>query len=141
MKTSGKILICDDDLNSIDLLEKILGKNQSHFIASVNSGERCLEKLDTSFDLVMIDIRLPGINGLETLKKIRDKYPSMVVIMMTAYSSENIVIESLRLGAFNYIKKPFDIDLRFLIFLLCLWFVFFHLKLKHFFCVFEAKNV
>ena len=68
-----------------------------------------LEKND-SIDVVILDIRLPDFNGVDVLKKIKTKNPLLEVIMITGYAAINSAVESLKLGAFDYLTKPFDLD-------------------------------
>lgn len=110
MTTNGSVLVCDDDHGITTFLERILIKKGNHKVTKTHSGEECLETWNNSYDVVILDYQLLNMNGLEVLRKIKTKSPLAVVIMATAHSNEKIVIECLRLGAYNYIKKPYDIN-------------------------------
>ena len=104
-----KILIVDDDKLLQNSLDTILSEKYDTLIAG--SGEEALRLLPThDIDLVLLDIRLPGINGIETLSRIRQLNGKAVVIMMTAYEDVKSVISSMKLGAFDYLVKPLDIE-------------------------------
>ena len=104
-----KILIVDDDKLLQNSLDTILSEKYDTLIAG--SGEEALRLLPShDIDLVLLDIRLPGINGIETLSRIRQLNGQAVVIMMTAYEDVKSVISSMKLGAFDYLVKPLDIE-------------------------------
>ncbi len=104
-----KILIVDDDKLLQNSLDTILSEKYNTLIAG--SGEEALRLLPGhDIDLVLLDIRLPGINGIETLSRIRQLNGEAVVIMMTAYEDVKSVISSMKLGAFDYLVKPLDIE-------------------------------
>jgi CheY-like chemotaxis protein len=105
-----KILIVDDDPMISDELKELL-IDDGHEVQNVNSGEDGLNTLEEQrFDIVFLDIKLPGIDGVEVLKNIKTKPQSPYVIMITGYATLETAIESMRSGAFDYISKPFDID-------------------------------
>jgi DNA-binding NtrC family response regulator len=110
MTTNGSILVCDDDESITGFLEQILMKKGNHKVTKTHSGEECLKVWNNSFDVIILDYQMQEMNGLEVLKEIKKRSPLAIVIMATAHSSEKVVIESLRLGAYNYIKKPYDIN-------------------------------
>ncbi len=104
-----KILIVDDDKLLQNSLDTILSEKYDTLIAG--SGEEALRLIPShDIDLVLLDIRLPGINGIETLSRIRQLNGKAVVIMMTAYEDVKSVISSMKLGAFDYLVKPLDIE-------------------------------
>ena len=104
-----KILIVDDDPLLQASLEEILSEKYDARI--VGSGEEALRVLQsTDVDLTLLDIRLPGITGIETLGRIREATKDAAVIMMTAYEDVKSVISSMKLGAFDYLVKPLDIE-------------------------------
>lgn len=111
-----KILIVDDEVNLRKLLSVVLEKeNYQVFLAE--DGEQALNIIKQQpLDLVLMDIRMPKINGLEALKEIKTIDEKIPVILMTAYAGVATAVEALKLGAFDYIVKPFDLnDLRSLI--------------------------
>jgi two-component system response regulator PilR (NtrC family) len=102
-----KILIIDDEDVLQDVLTSLLVK-EGYDVLNARAGEEGLEILEKEeVDLVLLDLMLPGINGLEVLKRIRAEDPEQVVVMITAYSSIEGAIDAMREGAFHYIPKPF----------------------------------
>jgi len=103
---SETILIIDDEETLRESLCRLLSK-EGYAVSSAGSGEDALALIDTGgFDLVISDIILPGIDGIEVLRKAREKYPDQMVIMITAYASLETALEALRAGAYDYIMKP-----------------------------------
>jgi len=105
----NSILIIDDDDQLRNSFKKLLSE-EGYKVESAASGEAGLKIVNNaSLDLVILDIRLPGMNGIETFKKIHGIEPKLPVIIMTAYGTTETAIETTKLGAFDYILKPFDI--------------------------------
>lgn len=105
----AKILIVDDETNIHYSFEKILGSDYD--IASAQTAEDGLLKLEKLHpDVVVMDIKMPGMNGLEALKRMRDIDGRVPVVMMTAHGSMDTAIKAMKYGAFEYLLKPFDID-------------------------------
>jgi DNA-binding NtrC family response regulator len=108
--SKGKILVVDDELFVRDLLLEFLGREGFEVVA-VESGERALETVKVSaFQLALIDLKMPGISGLETLKEIRKISPLTQNIIMTGYPTIESSIEALRSGAYDYVVKPFKLS-------------------------------
>ncbi|NVN98964.1 MAG: response regulator [Geobacteraceae bacterium] len=106
----NKILIADDETD-IALILKIQLEDAGYKTIRVKDGVEALEALAReSFELLLLDIKMPRIDGLQVLKKVRDTLPSMVVIMMTAHGSEEIAVNAMKDGALDYIAKPFSND-------------------------------
>jgi DNA-binding NtrC family response regulator len=103
-----RILIVDDEEVLRDVLDAVL-RREGFEVAMAASGEEALSVLDEddSIDLVILDIMLPGISGIDTLRAIRISNPSLAVIIITAFSSIDGAIEAMKHGAFHYIPKPF----------------------------------
>src|SRR5215212_1623881 len=103
-----RILIVDDEEVLRDVLDAVL-RREGFDILMAASGEEALSKLDDddNIDLVILDIMLPGISGIDTLRAIRISNPSLPVIVITAFSSIDGAIEAMKHGAFHYIPKPF----------------------------------
>ncbi|MGP9457233.1 response regulator [Pasteurella multocida] len=101
-----KILLVDDDVELIELLAELLTL-EGFEIDMANNGLQALQKLDLSYDLVLLDIMMPVLNGVETLKKIRQEF-SVPVIMLTARGDDIDRILGLELGADDYIPKLFN---------------------------------
>lgn len=105
-----KILIVDDNLQIRSLLERFLIK-KGFYALTAASGEEALEKIKTAKPLiVLLDIKMPGMDGLMTLKRIKEINEDIGVIMITGVEDENIGEEALKLGAYDYITKPLDLD-------------------------------
>jgi len=104
------ILIVDDDEVMCNTLADIL-KKMSYDVTSVQSGEDALHPLrDGTFDLILLDIVLPDMSGLDVLKKIREIDSDAFVIMMTAYADVQTAVTAMKAGAYDYINKPFEIE-------------------------------
>ena len=103
-----RILIVDDEEVLRDVLDAVL-RRDGFDVAMAASGEEALSVLDAddAVDLVILDIMLPGISGIDTLRAIRIANPNLPVIVITAYSSIDGAIEAMKHGAFHYIPKPF----------------------------------
>jgi DNA-binding NtrC family response regulator len=106
----AKILIVDDDPRIQTLLQQLL-RTKGHEGVTAESGHDALDKLKTTpFDLVITDLRMPKMNGMELLGHVKALCPTMPVIMVTAYASEDTTVEAVRRGVFDYLAKPFKID-------------------------------
>ena len=105
-----KILIVDDESDIAQILK--LHLEEFGYITSwAADGETALQQLwSNGYDLVLLDVRMPGISGVDVLQRIRDNGFDSAVIMMTAHGNENLVVECMKAGAADYIAKPFDID-------------------------------
>jgi DNA-binding NtrC family response regulator len=101
------VLIIDDEEVLQDVLTVLLRK-EGHQTHSAYSGEEGLEMLDREeIDLVLLDLMLPGMHGMQVLREMRRKHPDVVVVVITAFSSIESAIDAMREGAFHYIPKPF----------------------------------
>jgi two-component system, NtrC family, response regulator AtoC len=105
------ILVVDDDKNIGKMIEASLRKEGKYEIRTALSGEACLSSLKESIpDLVLLDIQMPGIDGLETLKQIKQMDSRIPVIMMTAHGTIERAVQSMKLGAYDFLTKPFQRD-------------------------------
>ena len=104
-----KILIADDEPNMIWALKKALVK-EGYEIISADNGEAAIENLKEDPDLIIMDLKMPKMNGLEALQEIKKINPKIPVIMITAHGSTDTAVEAMKIGALDYISKPFDID-------------------------------
>ncbi|NTV41888.1 MAG: sigma-54-dependent Fis family transcriptional regulator, partial [Syntrophobacteraceae bacterium] len=105
-----KILIVDDESFICENLERILKEEQYGTVAA-QTGKAALDVLkEESIDLVFLDLNLPDTHGLEVLKRSKELDPDLLVIIMTGYASVESAVEALKLGAYDYIKKPFKAD-------------------------------
>lgn len=110
----GKILVVDDEEDLAVSLKAFL-ESKGYSVVYSTTGTKALELFKSNdFDIVILDIRMPDISGIEVLRKIREiekeKKTTACVIMITAYASETAPIEALKLGADDYIMKPFDLN-------------------------------
>ncbi|MCD6452256.1 MAG: sigma-54-dependent Fis family transcriptional regulator [Acidobacteria bacterium] len=107
MNRKEKILIVDDEPDMQEVLETLL-KSEGYLIDTASSGKEALSKLSEEiYDLVILDVMMPEMDGIETLTKIKEEDPEQVVIMITAYASVENAIAAMRKGAFDYITRPF----------------------------------
>ncbi|MBM4287034.1 MAG: sigma-54-dependent Fis family transcriptional regulator [Deltaproteobacteria bacterium] len=103
-----KILLVDDDEGLLHFLQRFFTK-QGYSVRSCSSGQAALEIIaGEEFDLILLDYKMPGLNGLDTLKEVRRLQVKTPVIIMTAYGTTDTAIEAMRLGAYDYLLKPFD---------------------------------
>lgn len=104
------ILIIDDEFGIRDVLAGLFD-DLGYAVSEAGDGKSGLEQvLDQDIDLVMLDLSLPGMNGLEVLRQLKEQKPDLAVIMMTGYASMKSALEAMRLGAYDYITKPFDLN-------------------------------
>lgn len=107
---SFNVLLVDDEAEFLDTLVKRIKKRNVH-VTGVESGEKALAFLsEQPVDVVVLDVRMPGMDGIETLREIKKKHPLVEVIMLTGHASLEVAIEGMELGAFDYLMKPIDID-------------------------------
>jgi len=105
-----RILIVDDEKGIRDFLE-IMIKKEGYKTAAAASGEEAIKFFSQgSYDLVISDVRMKGMGGVELLKSIKEINPETVVLMITAYASVDTAIDAMKAGAYDYITKPFNID-------------------------------
>ena len=104
------VLLVDDELEFLATLVKRLTKRGLN-ISTAKNGEDALKIIGGKvIDVVVLDVRMPGIGGIQTLREIKKKDPLMEVIMLTGHASVEVAIEGMELGAFDYLMKPADID-------------------------------
>jgi len=111
-KSKGKTnILVVDDLRSIRLTLGGILEDEGHNVVTVENGYQAIEAVrKTHFGAIFMDIKMPGINGVQTFREVKKIDPEAAVIMMTAYSVEDLVKEALAEGAYTIIYKPFDID-------------------------------
>lgn len=106
----GKILAVDDERGMRDLLRKVLSK-EGYEVITAEDGEEGLNLIkENSFDIVIADLDMPIMNGIEMIKRAKDFDPNITIIIITAYASIESAVEALKLGAYDYLIKPFEID-------------------------------
>jgi len=105
---SGSILVIDDEAGIRESLEVLLSL-EGYAVKTANDGEQGLRTLEMeNFDLVLLDLALPGQSGLDLLPQIKERQPETPVIMITAYGTVENVVEAIRAGAENFVQKPWD---------------------------------
>lgn len=110
MNPSAKIMVVDDEKGICQNVQRILSKNDYEVVCALSAAE-ALEKMKTeSFSLMISDIVMPEMNGLELLKRVKQDWPETQALMMTAYASTDTAMKAIRLGAMDYVPKPFTPD-------------------------------
>ena len=105
---SAKILVADDEQNLRRVLTALL-RRDGHEVVQAASGLEAIDRL-SDVDVVITDLRMPGVDGMEVLRTANKNYPHLPVIMITAYGSVGQAVEAIKAGAFDYIEKPFEQD-------------------------------
>ncbi|MDZ7580683.1 MAG: sigma-54 dependent transcriptional regulator [Deltaproteobacteria bacterium] len=103
------ILIVDDEQDMLQLLKRSLAPDLNCRIETASSGQKALQAISREpFDLVLADIKMPEMGGLELLELIKREQPELTVVMMTAYGTVDTAVEAMRNGAYDFVTKPFD---------------------------------
>jgi two-component system response regulator PilR (NtrC family) len=106
----SKILVIDDEQSMRDFLSIML-KKEGHDVVAAENGSDALKAVQTEiFDLVISDVKMPGLDGIDVLKTVKEVSSETVVIMITAYATAETAVEAMKLGAYDYITKPFKVD-------------------------------
>jgi two-component system response regulator AtoC len=110
-KIKQHILIADDDTSITDLLSDLLSE-VGYIVDCVHTGTEVLERLKdpNSYQLVLMDVKMPGLDGLEVLEQIRQKSIDLPVIMITGFGASSVAIRAMQMGAYDYLNKPFNLD-------------------------------
>lgn len=109
---NGNVLLVDDEKEFIDTMSKRLGKRDYNIITS-SSGMDALEKLGeegSEIEVVILDVKMPGMDGIETLEEIKRQHPLKEVIMLTGHATVASAIDGMKKGAFDYLMKPCEIE-------------------------------
>nr|WP_319396092.1 response regulator [uncultured Desulfobacter sp.] len=110
IKIPVKILIVDDEKDFVEMFSLRLTR-QGEKVSAAYSGQEALDLLEkTNIDVVILDIRMPGMDGIETLKKIKAGHPLVEVILLTGHGSTETAVEGMKEGAFDYLMKPADFE-------------------------------
>ena len=105
-----KVLLVDDEAEFSETLIKRM-KKRNLDITGVKSGEEALMALDQNqVDVVILDVRMPGMDGIETLRVMKKTHPLIEVIMLTGHASVEVAVQGMEFGAFDYLMKPMQID-------------------------------
>jgi len=107
---SFRALLVDDEEEFLRTVIKRLKKRDVNAIGA-GTGEEALRILEQNpVDVVVLDVKMPGMDGIETLREIKNHFPLIEVVMLTAHASMEVAVEGMELGAFDYLMKPVDID-------------------------------
>src|SRR6476661_3798817 len=110
MSASAKILLIEDDAAIATTLRRILA-DEGHEVQLEQRGDRGLERASNdAFDVVITDLRLPGLNGLDLVRELHGAKPLLPIIVMTAHGTTETAIEATKQGAFDYLLKPFEME-------------------------------
>ena len=108
MVKQGEILVVDDQPGILETLSDIL-EAKGYGVATASDGFTAIRKAkEKKFDLILMDIKMPGINGVQTFREIKKIAPATAVVMMTAYAVEDLIREAIEEGAYTVVYKPFD---------------------------------
>ena len=107
----ANVLLVDDEVPFVETMTKRLTKRDLRITSAFN-GQEALDKLEEhrSVEVVILDVKMPGMDGNETLKEIKRRYPLVEVIMLTGHATVESGIDGMKLGAFDYLMKPCDMD-------------------------------
>ena len=104
-----RLLVVDDEVDMLRLLQRSIRQDLDCEIDTATSGTEALKLLETrNYDLALVDIRMPGINGIELLERVKQINPWLTVVMMTAHGVVELAVKSIKKGAYDFITKPFD---------------------------------
>jgi len=105
-----RVLVVDDEQNSREGLSKILTK-EGYTVHTAENGKKALiEAENNEFDLIITDLRMPEMDGIEVLEKLRNKNKNIGVVIVTAYGEVNSYLKAMNLGAFEYLNKPIHLE-------------------------------
>ena len=102
-----RVLIADDELNIRRVLEAIL-RREGYEVVTAANGEEALAGMSRDVNTVITDLKMPGLDGMGLLKRLSVDFPDVPVVMITAHGSVESAVEAVKLGAFDYVEKPFD---------------------------------
>ncbi|MBR9979892.1 MAG: response regulator [Desulfatitalea sp.] len=109
-KTPSHIMLVDDEKDFVEMLSLRL-KEIDETVIPAYSGAECLEILDKQdIDVIILDVKMPGMDGIETLKEIKKQHPLVEVIMLTGHGTIEGAVEGMKLGAFDFLFKPAEFD-------------------------------
>jgi DNA-binding NtrC family response regulator len=110
MASKGRVLVVDDEVNARNALAELL-KDEGYAVETAADGFKALPKLEEfSPEVVVTDLKMPGLDGIELIQKIRDRDPEIVVVVMTAHGAVETAVKAMRQGAVDYITKPVNFD-------------------------------
>jgi len=103
-----KVAVIDDENEILSVIQRFLSRSGKYNVTTFSNPVTALDSIDDTYDIIMLDIMMPQMNGLDVLEKLMEKNPNQKVIMMTAYSTLDKVLKSHKHGATHYLMKPFD---------------------------------
>ena len=107
---SRKILIVDDETSMREFLAILLGR-EGYAVVTAADAESALTLLsERSFDLIISDVKMPGLGGIALLERVKRSWSDTAVLMITAYSTAEDAVDAMKLGAYDYIAKPFKVE-------------------------------
>lgn len=110
LSTRHRVLIADDEEGLRFVLTKLL-KQEGCDVVEAEDGSQVLERVaDETYDLYILDIKMPKVDGLEAMRHIRRRYPNALIVMMTAFGTQSLAMEALQAGAYDYFTKPFELE-------------------------------
>ena len=110
IKIPTRILLVDDEQDFVEMLSMRL-EEAGEKVTAAFDGQQCLEKLaDHDIDVVILDIKMPGMDGIQTLRKIKIMHPLTEVILLTGHGTTETAVEGMKLGAYDYLMKPADFE-------------------------------
>jgi DNA-binding NtrC family response regulator len=105
-----RLMLVDDEERFLQTTGKMIRK-KGYDVITAASGEECLEKLEKELvHVVILDVKMPGMDGVETLKRIKQRYPRIEVIMLTGHATADSAVEGLKSGATDYLQKPTGVE-------------------------------
>ncbi|MBI5026861.1 MAG: sigma-54-dependent Fis family transcriptional regulator [Nitrospirae bacterium] len=108
--TKPRILVIDDEAIVRVSCQRALAP-EGYDVEATSRGDEALKLLEEeNFDIVLTDLKMPDMDGIEVLKKIKESWPQLVVIIITGYGTVSTAVQAIKLGAFDYIEKPFTPD-------------------------------
>jgi len=109
--TVAHVLLVDDEVPFVETMVKRLGKRQLS-VESAFSGQEALDLLDkgSGVEVVILDVKMPGMDGIQALREIKRRHPLVEVIMLTGHATVESAIDGMKLGAFDYLMKPCDME-------------------------------
>ena len=109
-KTEASVLLVDDEEQFLDILSQRL-ETRGLKVDTVTSGEDAVKQVELqNFDAIIVDLAMPGIDGIETLRRIKEKRPDLEIIMLTGHATVKSGIEAMKLGAEDFLEKPVDLN-------------------------------
>ena len=109
-KLDASVLLVDDEEQFLQVLSERLTNRGLH-VNSVTSGEEAVAQVENkNFDAIVVDLAMPGINGIQTLKRIKAKRPDLEIIILTGHATVKTGIEAMKLGAEDFLEKPVDLN-------------------------------